>query len=75
MDVKTKSKRAAQYLQGLRKEILQLTYACGYHHPCQFTGKDIEISTGINMFDPLEKILGYEKVTIPVEELNNILKY
>ena len=29
MDVKTKSKRAAQYLQGLRKEILQLTYACG----------------------------------------------
>ena len=49
--------------------------ACGYHHPCQFTGKDIEISTGVNMFDPLEKIIGYEKVTIPTEELNNILKY
>ena len=75
VDVKTKSKRAAQYLQGLRKEILQLTYACGYHHPCQFTGKDIEISTGVNMFDPLEKIIGYEKVTIPIEELNDILKY
>ena len=75
VDVKTKSKRAAQYLQGLRKEILQLTYACGYHHPCQFTGKDIEISTGVNMFDPLEKIIGYEKVTIPTEVLNDILKY
>ncbi len=75
VDVKTKSKRAAQYLQGLRKEILQLTYACGYQHPCQFTGKDIEISTGVNMFDPLEKILGYEKVTIPLEELNDILTY
>jgi glutamate synthase (ferredoxin) len=73
VDVPTKSKRAAQYLKGLRKEILQLTYACGYTHPCQFTGQDIEISSGVNLFDPLEKIIGYEKVNVPMAELDNIL--
>ena len=73
MDVPTKSKRAAQFLKGLRKEILQLTYACGYTHPCQFTGQDIEISSGVNLFDPLEKIIGYEKVNVPMAELDNIL--
>ncbi len=73
VDVPTKSKRAAQFLKGLRKEILQLTYACGYTHPCQFTGQDIEISSGVNLFDPLEKIIGYEKVKVPMAELDNIL--
>ena len=73
LDVPTKSKRAAQFLKGLRKEILQLTYACGYTHPCQFTGQDIEISSGVNLFDPLEKIIGYEKVNVPMAELDNIL--
>ena len=73
VDVPTKSKRAAQFLKGLRKEILQLTYACGYIHPCQFTGQDIELSSGVNMFNPLEKIIGYEKVKVPLAELDNIL--
>ena len=73
VDIPTKSKRAAQFLKGLRKEILQLTYACGYTHPCQFTGQDIEISSGVNLFDPLEKIIGYEKVNVPMAELDNIL--
>ena len=63
---------AAQYLKGLRKEILQLTYACGYTHPCQFTGKDIEISSGVNIFEPLEKIIGYEKVKVPMANSENI---
>ena len=72
VDVPTKSKRAAQYLKGLRKEILQLTYACGYTHPCQFTGKDIEISSGVNIFEPLEKIIGYEKVKVPMANSENI---
>ena len=72
LDVPSKSKRAAQFLKGLRKEILQLTYACGYTHPCQFTGKDIEISSGVNLFDTLEKVIGYEKVKVPMTNLENI---
>ncbi|MDP6853630.1 MAG: FMN-binding glutamate synthase family protein [Candidatus Marinimicrobia bacterium] len=71
--IDSKAERAANYIIGLRKEIMQLTHACGYMHPCQFTGNDIEISSGINAFDPLEKVMGYEKVSIPKDELENLV--
>ena len=55
-------------MQGLRKEILELTYACGYEHPSQFSGHDIEISSGINSYDSLSKVLNYDKVSVPLIE-------
>ena len=61
--VKDKSKRCAQYIKGFRKELLQLTHASGYMHPSDFTGNDIEISSGVNQFTTLEKILDYKKLT------------
>jgi len=61
LNIKDKSKRCAQYIIGFRKELLQLTYASGYEHPAQFTGNDIEISSGVNKFVPLEDILEYKK--------------
>ena len=72
VDVPTKSKRAAQYLKGLRKEILQLTYACGYTHPCQFTGKDVEVSVGINKFDDLNKIFNYNKTSVDYKSMKDL---
>ena len=71
--IDSKAERAANYIIGLRKEIMELTHACGYMHPCQFTGNDIEISSGINVFDSLEKVMGYEKVSIPKDELENLV--
>ena len=56
------------------EEILQLSHACGYEHPCQFTGKDIELSSGINLFDPLENVLGYEKVQVPFDTMEKIIQ-
>ena len=61
LNIKNKSERCAQYIIGFRKELLQLTYASGYEHPAQFTGNDIEISSGVNKFVPLEDILEYKK--------------
>ncbi len=61
LNIKDKSERCAQYIIGFRKELLQLTYASGYEHPSQFTGNDIEISSGVNKFVPLEDILEYKK--------------
>jgi len=61
LNVIDKSERCAQYIKGFRKELLQLTYASGYQHPSEFTGQDIEISSGVNKFLPLEKILEYKK--------------
>ena len=51
LDPTHKSVRFSEYIKGLRKEILQLSHACGYTHPCQFKGKDIEVSVGINKFE------------------------
>jgi len=60
IDITSKSERCAQYIIGFRKELLQLTYATGYQHPSEFTGKDIEMSTGVNKFTTLEEILDYK---------------
>ena len=61
LNITDKSERCAQYIKGFRKELLQLTYASGYQHPSEFTGQDIEISSGVNKFLPLENILEYKK--------------
>ena len=74
LNIESKSKRCAQFIKGLRKEILQLCHACGYEHPCQLTGKDIEISSGINIFNSLEKVLGYEKVDVPFDSMKKLIQ-
>ena len=64
LNISSKSERCAQYIMGFRKELLELTHASGYQHPSEFTGQDIEISTGVNKFVPLEEILDYKKDTL-----------
>lgn len=56
-----KSKRTELYLKGFRKELLALAHSCGYEHPSQFNGRDIEISLGMNKFTTLEDQLGYKR--------------
>ena len=72
LDIKIKSKRFSQYIVGLRKEILQLSNACGYEHPCQFTDQDIEISNGVNLFNSLGEIKQYNKVPDPFLSMENL---
>jgi len=64
LNISSKSERCAQYIMGFRKELLELTHASGYQHPNEFTGRDIEVSIGVNKFVPLEEILEYKKDTI-----------
>ena len=59
LDVEDKSKRCANYIKGFRKELLALAHTAGYEHPRQFQAKDIELSTGVNKFTPLDVVLGY----------------
>ncbi len=53
------SLRFARFCQSLRNEILAVTHACGYEHPSQFTGRDIEFATGPASFKPLDEVFGY----------------
>ncbi len=61
VDPELKGKRAGKYIQGFRKELLSLAHSCGYEHPSQFAGNDIEISLGMNRYQPLEDLLGYKR--------------
>ncbi len=61
LDVPLKAERTANYIKGFRKELLAVAHACGYEHPLQFTGSDIEISAGQNRFRTLSEVLGYER--------------
>jgi len=60
LDVDEKSHRVALYMKNFRKEVLALSYACGYQHPSQFTGKEIEFCTGVQQFTQLQEVLGYQ---------------
>lgn len=59
LDPRVQSLRFARFCQSLRNEILAVTHACGYEHPAQFTGQDIELSAGPGMFKTLDELYGY----------------
>jgi glutamate synthase domain-containing protein 2 len=60
-----KSVRFYNYLKTINKEILELSHACGYEHPSQFTMEDIEISMGDNNRTvPLSQAYGYQKTEV-----------
>jgi len=61
LNVDLKAERFARYVIGFRKELLQLAHSSGYHHPGQFRGKDIEFSVGVNAFENLDQVVGYER--------------
>ena len=61
-NVVDKMRRVANFVSTLRKDILDITHACGYEHPCQITTRDIDINTN-NSSVPvsLYEVYGYEK--------------
>jgi glutamate synthase domain-containing protein 2 len=67
LNVDEKALRFSRYVQTFRKEVMALTHACGYHHPCQFSADDVEVSTGVNQFTPLSKVLGYRPDPVNLE--------
>jgi glutamate synthase domain-containing protein 2 len=61
-NVEDKSKRIASFVSTLRKDILEITHACGYEHPCQIMTSDIDINTkNSNTPIPLSSVYEYEK--------------
>ena len=63
LNVEDKAMRMSRYIKSFRKELLSLSYACGYQHPCQFNGREIEFSTGVNKFSKFSDVLGYTVTT------------
>lgn len=75
IDPTLKSERMYNYLKTLNKEILELTHACGYEHPCQLTMNDVDISMADNnKTHSLEHSYGYEKQVVKFQNMENLLK-
>jgi len=60
LDPQLKSSRAANYLIGLRAEILALARSCGVTHPALVTPEHIEIVTERYGSAPLVDVFGYQ---------------
>jgi glutamate synthase domain-containing protein 2 len=74
LDPALKSERFANYLRTLTKEIIEITHAASYEHPCQFTMEDVDIAMGDNNHT-LSLLLsyGYEKDPVAYKGLSFLL--
>ena len=75
IDPKRKADRFYNYVKTLRKEILEITHASGYEHPCQMTMTDVDMSMGDNNYTTsLQQIYNYDKVPVAFTSMEDILK-
>ncbi|WP_340063363.1 FMN-binding glutamate synthase family protein [Ascidiimonas aurantiaca] len=73
INIPLKSERLRQYFRTFRKELLEITHACGYEHPCQLSMRDVDISLGAhNLTQTLEAAYGYEKVPVPFKSMQEL---
>ncbi len=70
INIKDKSIRAHFYFKNFRKELLEMTHACGYEHPCQFTMNDVDMTVGDkNLVKTLAETFMYHKCKVPFESV------
>jgi glutamate synthase domain-containing protein 2 len=75
IDPALKSERFYNYVKTLTKEILDITHACGYEHPCQFTMEDVDIAMGDNnRVQSLAMNYDYEKTPIKFQGMKSLIE-
>ena len=75
INVKDKGERVNYYFKNFRKELLEVTHASGYEHPCQFTMDDIELNLSDQDFTKsLADSFEYHKVKVPFESMEKLVK-
>lgn len=73
INVPLKSAMNAQYFKTFRKELIEITHACGYEHPCQFTMEDIEINADdINFSHNISLAYNYQKDHVPFMSMQSL---
>ncbi|APY12569.1 FMN-binding glutamate synthase family protein [Seonamhaeicola sp. S2-3] len=73
IDTTLKSVRLAQYFKTFRKELIEITHAAGYEHPCQFKMNDIEMNVDDhNLSKELDTTYMYEKVSVPFTSMQDL---
>lgn len=74
LDPADKAVRFFNYSKTLRKEILEITHACGYEHPCQMTMRDVDVGNGGHgQTETLFETYHYDKAIVPFESMQKLL--
>ncbi|SHI76764.1 Glutamate synthase domain-containing protein 2 [Arenibacter nanhaiticus] len=74
IDVPLKSDRLAQYFKTFRKELIEITHAAGYEHPCQFTMDDAQVNVDDNDLNrALSATYVYNKNAVPFKGMQHLL--
>ena len=73
INIPLKSARLAQYFKTFRKELIEITHAAGYEHPCQFRMEDIDVNVDDhNLSEELSKTYTYEKTPISFKSMKEL---
>ncbi|GGZ68560.1 FMN-binding glutamate synthase family protein [Algibacter mikhailovii] len=73
IDPTLKSERLAQYFKTFRKELIEISHAAGYEHPCQFKMSDIEMNVDDhNLSKELHRTYNYEKTQVAFNGMQNL---
>ncbi len=73
IDPTLKSVRLAQYFKSFKKELVEITHAAGYEHPCQFEINDIEINVDDRtLSSALGDAYNYKKTPVPFENMQTL---
>ncbi|NNM16296.1 MAG: FMN-binding glutamate synthase family protein, partial [Bacteroidia bacterium] len=73
IDVPLKSERFYNYAKTIRKEILELTHAAGYEHPCQLGMDDVDVSMGDNnLTQTLKNTYHYDKIPVTFNSMQHL---
>lgn len=73
LDPAHKSVRFYNYIRTFRKEMLEITHACGYEHPCQVGMEDVDVSMGDNnQTHTLKEAFGYDKVKVAFDGMESL---
>ncbi|WP_290697235.1 FMN-binding glutamate synthase family protein [Lacinutrix sp.] len=73
IDPTLKSVRAAQYFKSFRKELVEITHAAGYEHPCELKMSDVEVNVDDrNLSQELDSTYGYIKTPVPFNGIQSL---
>lgn len=74
INIEDKAVRTNFYFKNFRKELLEITHACGYEHPCQLTTEDVDLSLGDkNLTQTLAACFTYHKVEVPFKSMQDLI--
>lgn len=73
INIPLKSERLSQYFKTFRKELLELTHAAGYEHPCEFKMTDVDVNVDDSYLSKeLDKTFLYQKTPVAFESMQHL---